>query len=107
MILKYIILSAPASTMLEKSVQDFIRQGYEPIGGLALNPGLNSEYPIFYQAMVKRQVISSSIMRRWSHQYADDREGLFKLFQRVLGDNLLTYDTEDSEETDASTSEDN
>ena len=48
---EYIILSAPSSSDLAKKVNDFIRVGWKPQGGVCLTGDAYG----FYQSMVKEQ----------------------------------------------------
>ena len=48
----YVILYASDKENLESQVNDHMREGYQPIGGVVVSKG-NGIYAIFYQAMVK------------------------------------------------------
>lgn len=51
---KYIVVEQPDIRKLEKVVNENIKEGYEPIGGIALNidnDSITSRYDRFYQAM--------------------------------------------------------
>ena len=51
--LKYIIIEGGTMAHLCLDVDKAAKRGYVPIGGVALYNADQSQYPIFYQAMIK------------------------------------------------------